>query len=128
MGIGEDLYTYHGTRFNKLSEGVSLKAAEVRHVDNMQCFGYIISVKNDSIFYSGDAAEIPEEVLELFLKDKINRIYADTASGTSTAHGCLERHRKAVPLEKRHMVYCMHMDYDFSEQIIKDGFQIVRPD
>lgn len=130
MGIGEDFYTYRGELSNILSGGISLRAVEVRHVENMQCFGYIIASRDDAIFYSGDAVEIPEYVLELFLKDKIGRIYADTASvdHKPSAHGCLERHKKVIPMEKRNRVYCMHMDCDFSEQIKKEGFQVVQPD
>ena len=37
-------------------------------VPDMGCYGYILRTAEDAVYFSGDAAQLPQEVLQLFLR------------------------------------------------------------
>lgn len=39
-----------------------IDAVTVKHAEGMKCFGYIIEIQNERIFYSGDSYELPQKV------------------------------------------------------------------
>ena len=130
MGIEAEEYAYHETIPNFLSSQVEIEAVEVQHAANMKCYGYIITQGNDCIFYSGDAAAIPQNVLDMFISGSIKRMYVDTSSKEDTppSHGYFEYHKKVIPRDLRHRVFCMHLDCDFCDKLTSEGFQVVQPE
>ena len=122
-GISGELYHY----LPALPEDcpVSAEPCEVRHAQDMRCFGYILRTRDDALYFSGDAAALPEQVRRQFLAEEIRRIYHDTASRDSQAHcwyKCLE---EAIPPERRGDVYCMHLDGDYGGMLRQKGFSVV---
>lgn len=108
-------------------DGVTIKAIPVKHAENMDCYGYIISDCEETIYYSGDSYEIPEKVLEAFFKGEICEIFQDTTDKVSVhpSHFPLTELAELIPVGFRKRVFCMHFSSDFSELIYKLGFSDV---
>jgi ribonuclease BN (tRNA processing enzyme) len=121
MGIEHFSYEY----LPRLSgEEVSFEAVEVEHVDNMICFGYVISGPGGKVYYSGDARYVPEAVIRAFLKGEIQRIYQDAAlnPGDHPTHGSLAGLEKTFPPETYGRICCMHLDRDYRSLLQEKGF------
>lgn len=108
-------------------EGISAFPLSVEHTELMECFGYYIKDDDKKIFYSGDAALVPHEVLEGFHAGCIDEIYQDITyiEGRHPSHGTLDYLDSVILPEYKHKVYCMHFDWDFSEEVFKRGYQVV---
>ena len=106
---------------------ISIQAIGVKHADDMDCYGYIITNNERTIYYSGDSYEIPEMVLKAFFNNEIDRIYQDTTEKVSAhrSHFPLEELAEIIPVGFRNKVFCMHFNSDFSESIYKLGFSDV---
>ena len=104
---------------------VQAKAVEVQHAKDMRCFGYELTDGEETIYFSGDAADVPQSVAEGYLNGRIARIYHDTASHESEGHCWYKRLEKTFPLERRAGIYCMHFDGDYVEQMRALGFSVV---
>ena len=96
---------------------VSAQFVPVQHASDMQCFGYVLRTGDDSLYFSGDAARLPEQVKERFLAGEIKRIYHDTASHESQAHCWYRRLEDDIPPQRRSDVFCMHLDGDYADQL-----------
>lgn len=125
QGIAKNFYTFSYTLPQNL--GFSIQAYEVQHALDMKSFGYILSDENSSIYYSGDAADIPKDVLSKFLSGKISRIYQDTASHFSSSHCHYTHLEQLIPQSFRNNVYCMHIDGDYIDLLKAKGFSVVEP-
>ena len=123
-GIGPDLYHY----LPKLPEDcpVTAEAYPVRHAEDMQCFGYLLRTRDDSLYFSGDAADVPADILKGYLCGDIRRLYHDTASHDSKAHCWYQRLVDRIPAEKRSNVWCMHLDGDYEDMLRSLGFSVVQ--
>jgi ribonuclease BN (tRNA processing enzyme) len=66
MGIKRECYEYLERLPDVPGEPVSFEPVQVDHVDNMVCYGYVISAGEDAVYYSGDATAVPPRVLEAF--------------------------------------------------------------
>lgn len=124
VGIEDKFYIYRNT-LPEISE-VKNSFAEVRHTDDMKCYGYEIIFPEETVYYSGDAVEIPENILEKYFKGEIKEIYQDTCSYVSknAAHGNIFYLEDTIPPEKRKNVYCIHLDRDFRDKIRDKGFGV----
>jgi ribonuclease BN (tRNA processing enzyme) len=123
MGIERFTYEY----VPRLSgETVSFEAVEVTHVDNMICFGYVISGPEGKVYYSGDARYVPEPVIRAFLTGEIKRIYQDAAlnPGDHGTHGSLAYLEKTFPPETYGRICCMHLDTDYRSLLKEKGFAL----
>lgn len=123
QGISADFYEYRKT----LPEGLSVSArpVEVPHAPNMRCFGYVIKCGEDSLYYSGDALELPGNILESFLRGEIKRIYHDTAGHESQTHCSYKKLEELIPSGERARVFAMHFDDDYIELVRSKGFSVV---
>lgn len=108
--------------------GAGLKAepVEVSHVEDMKCFGYILEDEESRIYYSGDASDLPEKVLEQFLAGKIEAVYQDTSTHESlhSNHCYYGKLENKIPVEKRGQIFCMHLGGPCEEILRAKGFQI----
>lgn len=123
-GIDKAGYEYC-TRLPENGAGLSAEPIEVKHAEDMKCYGYLLRDSEECIFYSGDSAMVPEKVRKLFLAGEIDRIYHDTATQPSDHHGFYERLEEVIPVEKRGQVYCMHLDSPCEGMLMAKGFRIV---
>lgn len=125
-GIDRRGYCYE-ERMPENGAGLRAVPVEVRHVPDMRCYGYLLTDSDGCIYYSGDASELPEDILTAFLAGEIDRIYQDTATcdhpePTHCFFGKLERW---IPEEKRGQVFCMHLDGPWEQLLMEKGFQVV---
>lgn len=125
-GIGSEIYRYS----YKLDENEDIKIEpfEVPHTDDMQAFGYLISIKEKKVFYSGDCVRVPEDILNRYLTGEIDEMYLDISSKKSShaAHGNIYDLEEMIPLDKRKNVYCMHLDKDYRDIIDEKGFGVIK--
>lgn len=124
QGIGRDNYEY----FQELPawECIRCSFLPVKHADDMATFGFLLSDGDETIYYSGDAAELLDEVREDYLSGRISRIYHDTASHSSSFHCWYQLLADAIPIEQRKNVYCMHLDGDYAAMLEELGFSVVQ--
>lgn len=121
MGINPAFYEYR-ERLGDVMPGLCVRPTEVKHADDMKCYGYEITYQDWHIYYSGDAAAIPTEILEGFLAGEIRQIYQDTASKESAHHMYKNRLESVIPEKERGRVTCMHLDGDYVEELLGKGF------
>lgn len=99
----------------------------VTHSESIPCFGFTITRAGSTIYYSGDASKIPQQVLEDFGSGKIQRIYQDTSGADypDNPHLSLPRLEALIPPERREKVTCMHLDEGFDRAKAKAlGFAV----
>lgn len=123
-GINPSFYEW----FPALPANESIKAIAypVSHAKDMDCYGYILSDGEESIYFSGDAHELPNVILKSFLDGKIVRLYQDTASHESSGHCYYKTLCELIPPERRKDVFCMHLDGDYEEVLKQNGFSVVQ--
>lgn len=98
----------------------------VQHALDIHAYGYRLTCDGETLYYSGDAAQLPPSVLEDFLAGKISHIYHDTASHPSDSHCYYQRLVDAIPPALRSRVSCMHLDCDMEQQLRALGFDVVQ--
>lgn len=125
-GIDKVNYIYK-SNLPKAVRDVQIEAIEVKHVNDMRSFGYIITSSEKTIYYSGDAKNIPKVVLEEFLRGDIDELYQDTSVTYSENpnHLHIGKLENMIPLYKREKVYCMHLEGESEELIRAKGFNVV---
>jgi ribonuclease BN (tRNA processing enzyme) len=128
MGIKRHCYEYLERVPQGAAEPVRFEPVRVDHVDNMQCFGYLISAGDEVVYYSGDATAIPPQVLEAFREGRIQHIYQDTSLVTNDhpTHGTLAYMEATFRKEERRRVSCIHLDTDYRNLLSEKGFSLVK--
>ena len=127
MGIKRECYEYLERLPDEPGEPVSFEPVQVEHVDNMICYGYVISDGEDAVYYSGDATAVPSRVLEAFRAGSIRHIYQDTSlvSSEHPTHGTLAYMEATFRKEERKRVSCIHLDTDYRNLLSEKGFALV---
>ena len=125
MGIPSEQYVLK-SEMQKI-EGIVVQPVEVQHTPLMRCFGYVLEDEEKSIYYSGDSSLIPQNIIKAFHDSKINELYQDTTyiKGEHPSHATLDYLDAVIQSEFKHKVYCMHLDYDFKEEVEMRGYQVV---
>lgn len=103
----------------------------VKHIEGMNCYGYVILYDDKQIYYSGDCSEIPKEILEDISHYTFDEIYQDTCllDYEGNVHLSLKKLCEYVPREFRDKIYCMHIDSDELISKAKDeDFNVVEID
>lgn len=133
MGVVEETYNlkeFVGSIDIKENDlDIQINSIKVNHVKWLDSFGYELTIQGKELYYSGDANEIPEEILQKLYAGKYERFYQDTciADFQDNPHLSLKRLSELV-VEKnvRSKVYCMHLDNKFNEEDAIDlGFNVV---
>ncbi|PEV64118.1 MBL fold metallo-hydrolase [Bacillus thuringiensis] len=136
MGVEEKIYQL--CQFNNTSGvhygdfHINFEAVSVPHVEELSCFGYLITYKNKMIYYSGDSNDIPKDVLQMLHSGKINLFYQDTckADYDGNVHLSLRKLDELIELDAnvREKVFCMHLDNGFdANEAIDLGFNLAIP-
>lgn len=106
--------------------GIEVAPYPVEHAKDMACFGYVLTLGCRKVYFSGDAADIPDAVLQQFLSGEIVHLYQDTCMEASEHHCPLSLLEQRIPMEHRGRVSAMHISSKQSIDIIKEkGFQVV---
>ncbi|AZU98877.1 MBL fold metallo-hydrolase [Bacillus phage pW2] len=135
MGVESDTYylkEFDTESLNFLDDfSMTFMPVETKHVKELDCFGYVIHIKNTRIYYSGDANIIPEKVLKMFNAGMVDILYQDTcgADYKGNVHLSLRELDELIAEDKalRNRVYCMHLDEKFDEiEAISMGFNVVK--
>lgn len=119
--IGGEYYPYDANH-------VCVHFLSVRHAPDIPSYAFLIDADGDRFYYSGDANDVPEEIVAGLQDGTISRIYQDTASGESDFHCPLTRLCQRIPPACRQQVYCMHLDAAHDPAAIREaGFQLASP-
>ncbi|MEW6548517.1 MAG: MBL fold metallo-hydrolase [Spirochaetota bacterium] len=107
-----------------LGEGLRATPLKVEHVEDMTCFGYILDDGAERIYFSGDAKNIPGEVVAGLASGYIRRIYQDTSAKESDhpTHATISYLEKTIDPALRSRVFCIHLDYDYRALLEEKGF------
>lgn len=130
MGVSPGAFEWIGGKhYPTDGKHVSVRFLPVDHAPDIPCYAMLIDADGDRFYYSGDANDIPEDILVQLKSGTISRIYQDTASKDSAYHCPLTRLCEKIPAAYRQQVYCMHLDaaHDPST-IVREGFQLAASD
>ena len=108
--------------------GAALKFIRVPHVDTIPAYGLILELDGKSIYYSGDANEIPDEIMDKLKKGELDMLYQDTSGADyeGNVHLSIRKLADRIPPEFRGKVYCMHHDQFLDlQQVTGHGFNLV---
>ena len=85
-------------------------------------YGYVVLQKDIKIYYSGDTAEIPKQILDNI--DQFDYIYVDTTKSDPYGyHIPFSKLKKLIDINQRHKVVCMHLPDSLDRQkILQAGF------
>jgi L-ascorbate metabolism protein UlaG (beta-lactamase superfamily) len=137
MGIRKLLYNIddlregqtHGYKNNNLN--FYLEPVEVEHYRGQLSYAYLIQTNDKTIYYSGDANEVPQDIYQMLLSGRINEFYHEISGRAFNPEEYWPhfQYYKALSMfdsSIRNKIYFMHMDEEFnSEQAILDGFGVV---
>ena len=124
-GTSRESYTWRADYKSADENGVRAVFYPVTHVPGMDCYGYLISTATqDSFYFSGDAVDIPSEILSRLYDGSLDCVYQDTASTDSKSHCALEKLKALVPEAYRSHVYCVHLDTEEPDAFLEAGFRI----
>lgn len=133
FGVEDDNYVLEEFESLKkiLCEDMDLmfEAVPVNHVKTLKSFGYIFDYQGKKVYYSGDANEIPSDILKDLNEGKFDEFYQDTckAEYPGNVHLPLSLLDELVDMFVRDRVYCMHLDESFIvEEALKLGFNVVK--
>lgn len=125
---GQDYKFFHlGIGVNNFTTFDIVKPIRVKHIETLNCFGYLLYIGVKLIWYSGDCSEISNVINEY----NIDEFYQDTclADYKGNVHTSLRVLCEAIPEDRRDKIYCMHID---SDELIKkakqEGFNVVELD
>ena len=127
MGVPADMYDFTTDYTQIFEDGLHVEAVPVKHASDMKCCGLLICDEEETTYFSADASELPNNILQEFNQGKIQTIYHDCTFLTkeSPSHCSLKRLCEYFLPEIRSRVYCMHFGGDFENQIKAAGFQTV---
>lgn len=123
-GVEPDAYEWQREMEAPDGNGVSVKFIPVQHVEEIPANGLLLCDGKEIIYYSGDAASVPEPVLADFQRGNIRRIYQDTALGDTQSHCTLEHLKQDIGPGDRERVFCMHLDSSCEETLRAAGFRV----
>ncbi|MPN06891.1 hypothetical protein SDC9_154148 [bioreactor metagenome] len=124
QGIARTFYHYAPVLPEKCP--IRAQAVEVPHAKDMQAFGYILRGEGDAVYFSGDAAKVPDSVLKAFLNGEIRLLYQDTAGHESASHCWYKSLEAEIQQEHRKRVFCMHLDGPYEAVLQQLGFSVVQ--
>lgn len=121
-GIHKELYHWQEGGLER--ENIRIVPEPVVHDPCMGCFGYRIYDGEEAIYYSGDSRAVEQEIAEQLKDGSLSRLYLDTSkhAAPDSGHGCFEILKQRISPGWRQRVVCMHLDCDFCQEIIAEGF------
>jgi phosphoribosyl 1,2-cyclic phosphodiesterase len=135
VGVEADMVELVATEQNliELNEqaSINLQFIPIRHLHTVHSFALRMKIEFNNeisnLYYSGDANEIPEAILNSFLKEEIDYLYQDTSGIDYEGNPHLSIHllTQLIPVHLRKHVYCIHHDKHLDINQVKNlGFKI----
>ncbi|MDD7793341.1 MBL fold metallo-hydrolase [Clostridium sp. 'White wine YQ'] len=132
LGVGEEMYYMNDYKEFLISDNalgkVEVEFIKTTHSSKLPCYGFIMGVKGEKFYYSGDSNEIENKIIDKLISGEIQRVYQDTSGLDYEGNGHLYINKliQIIPEEFRNKVYCMHLDGHVSvEEIRNSGFNVV---
>lgn len=128
VGINKSYYEKYEVGANNcyVFPGLEIIPVKTKHVQELNCYGYILNTKDKKMYYSGDSNIIPDQVLNYI--ELFDIIYQDTgkADYPGNVHLSLRKLTELIPEQYRSKIYCMHLDNGFDIKKAKAlGFNVV---
>lgn len=109
--------------------GLEVECYQTDHVKPIDSFSFVFSHGEESIYYSADANDIADDIVNRFAEGSIQHIYQDTCmlDYPNNPHMSLPLLEKTIPITERNRVTCMHLDITFDTALAeKMGFRIAK--
>lgn len=105
-------------------QGLSIEFHSVTHTDALHSYGIVISNGMETVYYSGDAALVPQPIWQRFLSGEIKQLYQDMSfkAERPKGHGSYHELLREAPDSRRKDIYPIHWDMDAQDRILQDGF------
>lgn len=118
MGVQSDQYILEHQLTGYISPEMELTFVPVEHLPTVPTYGVLLTIGGKTLYYSGDASNIPTQVLNLFLDGGIEALYQDTSGldYDDNPHLSLLKLQTLIPEALRHRVFCMHLDRQFDRE------------
>ncbi|MGL5764750.1 MAG: MBL fold metallo-hydrolase [Sarcina sp.] len=110
-------------------KNIEIEIMPAKHSSSVDAYSFILNINGEKIYYSGDACEIPQTILDRFYKNEINKIYQDTCGKDYVGNGHLYIGKLCnyIDYNYRDRVYCMHLDEILTQNIIEShGFNVAK--
>ena len=108
------------------------RAVPTTHIPGYPSYGWMLDDPLERVYFSGDSREIPQEILSGLLDKSISMVYHDVEYlSEEKKDGCHLQYQallRAVPPDARERFCCMHMNCDFRERAMTDGFRVAQTD
>ncbi|WAH38332.1 MBL fold metallo-hydrolase [Alicyclobacillus dauci] len=129
-GVTQDKYVFDVIKSSPFVSyyGLTIALTEVEHAEELKSYGFLLTMGDKHIYYSGDSNMIPSQALGLLIEGDIHYFYQDTckADYPDNVHLSLIRLCELIPQEYRSKVYCMHLDETFNvDEARAFGFNVV---
>ena len=126
-GITSEQYHLR-TGYTFEDENIRTRFLQVPHTKSINAYGILISDREESIYYSGDAGDIPDTVWSAFLVGNISRVYQDVSlSGNKGgSHGEYTWFAQHCPNALKSRFYPIHLDEACKARSVEDGFAQVK--
>ena len=104
------------------ADGVRLSPVPAKHGD-LPAWSYEASCEGETIFYSGDAAEMPVTLLDDLSAGRLAHAYLDACDAPESAlHLTLNKLLSQVPSALRAKITLMHLNRDYAAFVKAQGF------
>lgn len=106
-------------------KGVKVSFIPTKHIDYMKTYGLLIEDMDEVIYFSGDAADIDQDIIDGLKKERIRRLYQDTSYNETrdNVHMPLSKLISKIPIIHRNKVWCMHFDHPtLRDKVVAEGF------
>lgn len=103
-------------------EGLRASFFPVRHTSSLQSWGIELTDGEQSVYFSGDAGEVPQEIWRRFLQGEIARVYQDCALHAGGAHATLDHFSQMLSQKERSRFYPIHWEKDYQSLIRENGW------
>ncbi|MBQ8081565.1 MAG: MBL fold metallo-hydrolase [Clostridia bacterium] len=106
------------------AEGISIRFLPVPHSKSMHAYGLLLQDQDETVYYSGDAGDMPEKIWQGFLGGGIDRVYQDVALNGKKggSHGEYQWFASHCPISRKQVFFPMHLSPACRAQAAADGF------
>lgn len=127
VGIHPSRYSFAQTGAFERA-GIRVAFIDVIHSSGMPCYALLLESQKERVYYSGDAADIPPQVLKDFLGGRVQRLYQDCSflAKEKGGHALFEELRCSIPPAHRHRMFPMHWDCHAEQLIVDAGFGLIQ--
>lgn len=133
LGVSKEYYNFNCSDIVNIDDeyigDISIKFITVDHTSKLPSYGFLLTVKDKIIYYSGDSKNIEDGIINRLRLGEIHQLYQDTCGldYKGSGHVSLKKLCGLIPKALRSKVYCMHLDDKISLTDIEDnGFNAVK--